>query len=171
MRDFISWLSVSDLSVAIGSAGWAVPLIQCFHIVAVGALTGALITFNLKIAGYFASEEPIQVVSKRYEGWIWGAIVVLAFTGGLLIVAEPARELLSFSFWAKMALLLIGLIIVATFQIRIRRGTGAWGTGTVAPAGARRLAMSSFAIWVAIMVLGRFIAWDTAIWGSWSFAA
>ncbi|NDV02822.1 DUF6644 family protein [Pseudoroseicyclus tamaricis] len=171
MRDFITWLSLSDLSIAIGSAGWAVPLIQCFHIVAVGALTGALLVFNLKIAGLFASEEPLQVVSKRYEGWIWGAIILLALTGGLLIIAEPARELLAFSFWAKMTLLLIGMIIVASFQLRIRRGAGAWGEGTTAPAGARRLAVGSFVIWVCIMVLGRFIAWDTTIWGSWSFAA
>ncbi|WP_373355510.1 DUF6644 family protein [Pseudoroseicyclus sp. CXY001] len=171
MRDFIAWLSVSDLSIAIGSAGWAVPLIQCFHIVAVGALTGALLVFNLKIAGVFASEEPLRVVSKRYEGWIWGAIATLALTGALLIIAEPARELLAFSFWAKMVLLLIGIIVVAGFQIRIRRGSGAWGDATHAPAGARRLAVSSFVIWVCIMVLGRFIAWDTAIWGTWSFAA
>jgi len=93
----------------------------------------------------------------------------LLITGALMVVGEPARELLSFSFWLKMALVATGSLIAAAFQIAVRRNEGRWEESLVKGRITKSLAILTLLIWAGIIVLGRLIAYDH-IWGSWSRA-
>ena len=166
MREFANWLASTDLSQIIVTNLWMIPAIQSVHIVAIGVLVGSLFMLDMRILGVLSGDQPISAVNRRFGPWIWGAIAVLLVSGLLLIVGEPARELLSFSFWAKMVMLLIGIAIVIAFQIHLRANQAQWEASFVAAPTTKALAIISIFIWVAIIFLGRFIAWDAQIWGS-----
>ena len=86
----------------------------------------------------------------------------------MLFRSEPARELLAFSFWLKMALVGIGTVVALWFNASLRRNGPRWET-TANRAGVRSLAIVTFLVWLCVVFLGRLIAYDH-IWGSWSMS-
>ncbi len=88
-------------------------------------------------------------------------------TGILMVIGEPVRELVTFSFWLKMSLVAVSTAIAAAFQISLRRHERRWEETLVNRRSVQGLAILSFLIWVCIIILGRLIAYDH-VWGSWS---
>ncbi len=158
MKPFAEWLSTTAPSVFIQEHNaWAIPLIQSVHIAGIAVVFGSVFLINVRILGLSAMDQSLQQVSRRYSPWINGALYILLITGLLMVVGEPVRELVSFSFWAKMLLVAVGTLIAVRFQRSVRTQESA----------AKGLAILTFAIWTCIIVLGRLIAYDH-VWGSWS---
>ena len=109
---------------------------------------------------YFAGV--LQQTQTRYGAWITGALWLLLASGGLLIVAEPVRELVTLSFWLKMALVVCLVVLVTVFGRYVRQAAAA--DQPVTPA-MRWFAALTLLLLVAIIVLGRLIAYDH-VWGS-----
>ena len=106
---------------------------------------------DLHVLGWAWRDQSLRETTARFGPWVSWALGLLLVTGVLMIVGEPARELLAISFWMKMA-----LVLVAVFaQARLRRRP------------AKPLAAATFLVVVGVIVLGRLIAYDY-VWGSWS---
>lgn len=166
MDGFANWLQGTSLSTAIQSTLWMVPAIQCVHIIAIGVLVGAFFMVDMRVLGVVGRDQSVAQVSRRYAPWFWCALLVLLTTGVLLIIGEPRRELLSFSFWAKMALLAIGIVVALVFQQHLRSDPARWEGDAAAPPLTKVLALLSILVWIGIMFMGRFIAFDAQMWGT-----
>jgi hypothetical protein len=103
----------------------------------------------------------------RFGPWLSWALPVLLVTGVVMIVGEPARQLLAVSFWLKMGLVAIGTGVALAFQRSLRRHESHWDTAFVTRHRIKALAIVTLLIWVCAVVLGRLIAYDH-VWGSWS---
>jgi hypothetical protein len=88
-------------------------------------------------------------------------------TGVLLVIGEPVRELVTFSFWLKMFLVALSTVFVVAFQKSLRKNEQRWEETLVKRRSIQGLAILTFLIWVGIIILGRLIAYDH-IWGPWS---
>jgi hypothetical protein len=89
-------------------------------------------------------------------------------TGLLMVVAEPVRELVTFSFWAKMLLVAVGVVVLGVFQGALRRRERLREEERIARYPfVRTLTLLTFLLWAAVIVLGRLIAYDH-VWGAWS---
>jgi hypothetical protein len=95
------------------------------------------------------------------------ALFVLLATGLLMVIAEPVRELVTFSFWMKMFLVAAGTLIAALFLRALRNNEEHWEKTLVNQRAIKAMAIFTFLIWVAVIILGRLIAYDH-IWGAWS---
>jgi len=84
-----------------------------------------------------------------------------------MVVGEPVRELVTVSFWIKMFLVAVGTLVATVFQISLRKYEQDWEGTFSRRASIKCLALVTFLIWVAIIILGRLIAYDH-VWGSWS---
>jgi hypothetical protein len=84
-------------------------------------------------------------------------------TGIVLIIGEPVREASALSFWLKMGLILVGVLGL----LALRRAASGF-TGKAMPGSTRLAAVVLLVAWVAIIYLGRSIAYDAEVWGSWS---
>ena len=84
-----------------------------------------------------------------------------------MVVGEPVRELVTFSFWLKMFLVAVSAVIATGFQVSLRKNEQAWEERRVKRKSIQWLAVLTLMIWASIIVLGRLIAYDH-IWGSWS---
>jgi preprotein translocase subunit SecG len=90
-------------------------------------------------------------------------------TGITLVLGEPIRELMSLSFWLKMGLLAIGI----TSAVAFKRSLGPAVLGGSEPAfssAAKSAAMATVVLWLAIIFLGRAIAYDVEVWGALSLS-
>ena len=167
MNRFAEWLSQTSLSLAIQTHEWVIPTIQSIHIVAIGVVLASVFMIDLRILGWAERDQTLIETTARFGPWLSGALGVLLVTGGLMVIGEPARELLAFSFWLKMCLVAIGTAIAAAFQITLRRNEHHWEKSLVNRWSVKSLAILTLLIWVSIVILGRLIAYDH-VWGSWS---
>jgi len=169
MIPFTQWLSQTSLSLAIQTHDWVIPTIQSIHIVGIGVVVGSVFMIDLRVLGWAGRDQTLVETVARFGPWLSGALCVLLVTGALMVVGEPARELLAFSFWFKMCLVAIGTLIAAVFQIALRRNGNQWEESIVKRRSTKSLAILTLLIWVSIIILGRLIAYDH-VWGSWSMA-
>lgn len=196
MQRFAEWLQTTGVSLTIQSVDWIIPLLQSIHILMIGVVFVSSLMITLRVLGRVRADEPFPAVWRRFAPWMWSGLVVMAVTGLILVLGEPVREFTALSFWLKMTLIAIGVVTSALFgralgrqaaatAARSARGRGsldgapgapgtpgAPGAGAGAEAGAefsaasKAVAIATVAIWLAIIFLGRAIAYDVEVWGS-----
>jgi len=171
VRQFALWLSTTPPSVFIQEHNsWAIPAIQSIHIVGIALVMGSVLLINLRILGWAWADETLRQTTSRFGPWLTGSLWLLLATGILMVIGEPVRELVTFSFWLKMALVAVGAMVAAIFQRTLQRHERRWEDTLVHRRSIKALAILTFLIWACIIVLGRLIAYDH-VWGSWSPSA
>jgi hypothetical protein len=155
--------------VTIQSVDWIIPLLQSIHILMIGVVLVSSLMITLRVLGRVRADEPFDAVWNRFAPWMWTALVVMALTGLTLIVAEPIREFTALSFWLKMGLIAISVTTIALFGRSLR--PAAAGSRGEFSAGEKAIAIATIIMWVAIIFLGRAIAYDVEVWGSLSLHA
>ena len=165
MLNFAEWIANTPLSLWLQAQEWSVPLFQSTHLIAMGVVLASIFMINLRIQRRAAHDQTLTTTTRRYAPWLWGALVVLAISGCMLIVIEPVRELISFSFWVKMALLALGIVVVSAFQANLRRNERDWEEHRMYLRSTRTFAWATFAVWCAVLLMGRLIAFDAQFWG------
>ena len=168
MKQFAEWLSTTFLSVFIQNHNsWIIPTIQSIHIVGIGVVLGSVLMIDLRILGWAGMDQTLRQTMSRFAPWLTAALCLLLATGILMVVGEPVRELLTFSFWLKMFLVAVSTLTAAIFQITLRTHEQQWEETLVKRRSIQWLAILTFLIWVCVIILGRLIAYDH-VWGSWS---
>lgn len=157
----------TSLSTALKSVSWIVPLVQSVHILMVGVVFVSILMISLRLLGRVRADEPLPRVWSRFAPFFWTGLALMIVTGALLVIAEPVREFMTLSFRLKMIALAICIVSAAVFGHRMR-GASLSVPQTAVPAGLRAVAVATLALWVAIIFLGRAIAYDDSVWGNWS---
>ena len=171
MKHFALWLSTTLPSVYLQEHNaWAIPTIQSIHIVGIAMVMGSVLMIDLRILGWSGTDQTMRQTTDRFGPWLTGSLWLLLVTGILMVVGEPVRELVTFSFWFKMALVVVGAVVAVMFQRALRRHEQQWGDALVERTSIRTLAIVTFLVWAFIIVLGRLIAYDH-VWGAWSPSA
>jgi uncharacterized membrane protein SirB2 len=168
MLSFAEWLSTTGFSVFIQeNYSWLIPLIQSVHIVGIAIVFGSMFLINMRVLGLTGMDQTLEQTTNRYGPWLTRSLWVLLMTGILLIIGEPVRELVTVSFWLKMFLVVVGTAIALAFRSSLRKHTAQWEADRTKQGGVKAMAILTLLIWIAIIFLGRLIAYDH-IWGSWS---
>jgi len=163
MFELARQLGSTGLSQAIQSTLWLTPLLQAIHILMIGVVFITVLVVVLRIHGKVRTDEPFDATWSQLAPWMWRALAVMAATGLVLIIGEPVREASSLSFWLKM-----GLILVGVFALLGLRRAASRASGDAAPGAVRFASLVVLVVWIAIIYLGRAIAYDAEVWGSWS---
>jgi hypothetical protein len=140
-RPMLTWIVAHPL---------AYPALEVFHIVGIGLLVGNLVLLELRVWG-LGGDLPVQPLARLALGL---AVLGFALAGasGLLMFAAQAGELLANrAFVLKMGLLMLAGTTAAWFH----------GRDSLARMDrtARLITLVSTAIWLAVIVCGRSIAY------------
>jgi hypothetical protein len=162
VQEFSQWLSETPVSLAIQNAGWVIPAAQSVHILAISVVLATMAMLDLRMLGLAGRHHPVSSMAARFIPAVWIALCVLAATGLVLIVGEPARELLNPAFRWKMALVAGAIAVTWLVQSTLRSDGGFWDMSPGRKAAARVLAITSLSLWITIAVLGRWIAYVEA---------
>ena len=158
MQSVSEWLATLSVSTAFQNEAWVVPAVQSVHILAIAIVMSSIAMLDLRLAGFIGREQSMRDLTARFYPWIWGALVVLLLTGLIMIMAEPARELLNWIFWTKMALILGAILFTAPVRTMLEDCR----YRDMAPAKrakVRTYAILSLILWVAVVTCGRWIAY------------
>jgi hypothetical protein len=156
---FSDWLSLTPISMLFQTVEWIIPAVQSIHILAIAIVMSSVIMVDLRLMGLMGHSQSISGLTRRFIPWVWCSLVVLLLTGVILITAEPRRDLLNGVFQAKMALVIVAIVVTAVFQETVRRNMEFWDLSPRRRAGAWATAVVSLLVWSAIVGCGRWIAY------------
>lgn len=158
MQAISDWLSSTDASQFIANTAWVVPVVQSIHILAIAIVMASIGMLDLRLVGFIGREHSLHGLARRFFPWIWGALVVLFLTGIVMILSEPARELLNWIFWTKMGLLVFAVAVT----LPVRKLLEDHRFRDLAPDKRKLVRLCgglSLIAWVAIVTCGRWIAY------------
>jgi putative copper export protein len=162
LSELSKWLAATLLSHTIQTTSWFIPTIQIIHILGVAVLFSSAVLVDLRIWRLLECDIPLAQVARRFLPPIWPVLLILLITGSLLIVGEPRRSLLNSTFYLKMALLAVAIMLTAGLQRSISSSPNSWDKDRGRRLAARFAATASIALWCGILFAGRWIAYTQA---------
>ncbi len=162
LGEFSKWLAATPLSHAIRITGWVIPALQTIHILCVAILFSSAVLVDLRIWRLLERDVPLPEVSQRFLPTIWPVLLILLITGSLLIVGEPRRSLVNSTFYLKMALLAVAILLTAGLQRSISSSPNSWDRDPTRRMAGRFAATVSLLVWCGIVFAGRWIAYTRA---------
>jgi hypothetical protein len=162
LSEFSKWLAATEVSHVIQTTTWIIPTLQTIHILSVAAVFSAAILVDLRIWRLIERDEPLPEMARRFLPTIWPVLVILLVTGSLLIIGEPRRSLLNSTFYLKMALLVVAILLTIGLQRSISSSPNSWDRDRWRRIVGRFAATVSILVWCGILFAGRWIAYTQA---------
>jgi hypothetical protein len=154
MNAFLDAVGATPLSQLLQNVRWLIPLIQSTHILALSLVFVSAVVVDLRLLGVAGRNQTLPSLTARFLPWVGWGVLVLLVTGLLLMIAEPRRALLNPFFQLKMA----ALVVVGLMTWAIARAPVHWAIPARAGL-AKTVAVGSLLLWLAIIALGRWIAY------------
>jgi hypothetical protein len=162
LSEFSRWLAATQVSHTIQTTEWIIPTLQTIHILSVAAVFSSAILVDLRIWRLLERDVPLPEVARRFLPTIWPVLFILLITGSLLIIGEPRRSLLNATFYLKMSLLALAILLTAGLQRSISSSPDFWDRGRWRRLAGRFAATVSILVWCGILFAGRWIAYTQA---------
>ena len=162
LSEFCKWLAATPLSHVIQTTKWIIPAVQTVHILSVAMVFSFAILVDLRIWRLLERDVPMPEVARRFLPTVWPVLLILLTTGSLLIIGEPRRSLLNSTFYLKMALLAVAIVLTAGLQRSISSSPNSWDRNRARRMAGRFAASVSILVWCGILFAGRWIAYTQA---------
>ena len=162
LTEFSKWLAATPLSHIIQTTKWVIPALQTVHILSVAVMFSSAVLVDLRIWRLLNRDVPLPAVARRFLPTIWPVLLVLLMTGGLLIIGEPRRSLLNSTFYLKMALLAVAVVLTAWLQWSLSSSPNLWDKDRSRRMAGQFAATVSILVWCGILFAGRWIAYTQA---------
>lgn len=159
LKALSSWLAATALSHSIQTAGWVIPTLQTIHILCVAVLFSSAVLVDLRFWRLLQRDVPLPDVGRRFLPTIWPVLLILLITGSLLIIGEPRRSLLNATFYLKMTLLVLAIVLTALLQWSLAAAPDFWEKGRARRIAGQLAAALSILVWCGILFAGRWIAY------------
>ena len=122
-------------------------------------LLACMAMLDLRMMNLAGQHHPVSSMAARFIPALWWSLLVLALTGTVLIFGEPERELLNAAFRTKIVLIAFAALITLFVQQALKRDPNFWSAPISRQNTARLIGLVSLTLWLAIAVLGRWIAY------------
>ena len=162
LSEFSKWLAATSLSHVIQTTKWVIPTLQTVHILSVAVVFSSAILVDLRLWRLLNRDVPLPEVARRFLPMIWPVLLVLLITGSLLIIGEPKRSLLNSTFYLKMALLAVAIVLTAWLQWSLLSSPNFWDKNRGRRMAGQFAATLSILVWCGILFAGRWIAYTQA---------
>ncbi len=151
-------IAATGLATALRESTWLYPTVETIHIVGFALLVGSIAVVDLRLLGAGRTIGVRPLLRLALPVTLWSALLVVP-TGVLLFVAHAGDLVGNGAFVVKMILLFAVATNAAMFHAGPARAESDAAAGTVPRASTRVFASISLALWVAVLVAGRLIAY------------
>jgi hypothetical protein len=138
------------------------PLIESVHVLGLTMVFGTILIVDLRLLGLASTRRPFTAVASDVLKWTWLAFAVTATSGMLMFITNAAAYYHNAFFRAKMALLVLSGLNMLAFELTARRSVAMWDRKVAAPAAARVVAALSLAMWIGVIILGRWVGFTSS---------
>jgi hypothetical protein len=157
--EFCHWLAGTQASIALHESIWVYPIVESIHVLTLCVFLGLTVMLDLRLLGAIMRATPASLLVKRLMPWMIAGFVVMVATGSLLFYADPIRTYFNIFFRLKVLFLLTAGLNAAGFHVMASRTLPQWDLDPTPPIRARLAGGLSLALWAAIVVCGRMIAY------------
>ncbi len=156
LNELVAWLETLRLHGTMQNVDWMVPAFQTVHILAIAIVFSSSLVLALRAVHVSGIDWSPARWGQRLNAWIWTGLVVLLLSGSVLIIGEPGRSLLNWTFQLKMILVVVAVAVALTLTHRLRHLDPPERTTIVE----RLLAVVLVLLWMAVISCGRWIAYS-----------
>jgi len=156
--EFSLWVTDWPFAIWLQSNFLAIPGFQTLHILAIAVLFSSVLMLNMRIWGITGRDQSLAAVYRRFVPWSWWAALALVVTGVILLISEPVRNMVNAVFWLKMIALACAIAASLVFQRAVRARLDGWDAGG-GHGGIKAGAWLVTLLWCAVITGGRFIAY------------
>lgn len=153
------WLNDLPISTTIRESPTIFPVIETIHVVSITLGVGTIAIVDLRLLGVVLPRERITDVVSQVEPLAWWGFALMFGSGLLLFLSEAERCYRNPAFRLKLILLVLAGINPLIFHTAVYRRADNWDSDVPAPWQGRVVAVVSLALWAAIIVSGRAIAY------------
>jgi hypothetical protein len=152
----LSSLGNSEFSALVRTELWGWPLALTIHVFGTALVIGFVFIISLRLLGLF---ETIPYTSiNRLFPVIWIALAIQFLSGFTLWMAKPAQYVADGAFMLKLALVIIGIVLLVYFYGTIKREATAWQAAGAASPHGRRFVAATLLIWCVVLIASRLTA-------------
>ncbi len=140
---------------AIRESHYLYPVLLSTHLATLGLFGGLILATNLRLLGLALGEIPIATLLDRLRRWKYLGLAVMVTTGGLIAGSKASEYLANPYFQAKMVMLTLVGIHGVMLRAAVYRNPSLYEAGRLT----RTAGTLSLALWIAVLSLGRWIAY------------
>lgn len=135
---------------------WVWPMVEDFHFIGLILLLGTVGILDLRILGFF-KQLPIAPL-QRFLPWGIAGLVINVITGFFFFIGMPYFYVFNWIFQLKiLVIMLAGGNLLFFHCTGVFRTWADLGPGQDAPGSAKLVAVSSLLLWLAVIIIGRYI--------------
>jgi len=153
------WIAGTAIGTSIRESDNLFSVIETVHVLGITTTAGIIAIVDMRIIGLAFTRYPARDIVSPLVKATWIGFVVMASTGVLLFWSEADKLYFNAAFRLKLLLLLLAGLNQWVFQRTYADALADWGTLVIPPPRARLAASLSLGLWMAIIVLGRAIAY------------
>jgi uncharacterized membrane protein SirB2 len=151
-----TWCENTSLGEAIRASHWLFPVIECFHLLGLAVIGGAVLVVNLRLLGFGFERQPVAQLWRDTRPWLMGSLTVMLTSGALLFTSEATKLYYHDAFWMKMSSLLLSIL----FTFLVVRKVALADPRRVTPFWSRAVALISILFWSGVGIGGRWIGFS-----------
>jgi hypothetical protein len=150
-------LEETPLALAIKEGDNSFPWIESIHVLAIVLVVGTIAIVDLRLIGYASHRRGARQLIVELLPYTWAAFLLAVVTGSLLFISNAVKYSENTIFLVKMGLLVAAGVNMAIFHMGAYRKIADWDDALPPPASARFAGASSLALWIAVVICGRWI--------------
>lgn len=158
----LKWLEALPLATRIREGLYLFPMLESIHVVGFALVFGTIAAIDLRLLGLASAGRPFRRMAADILKWTWAAFAVTALTGSLMFITNAGVYYHNFYFRTKMVLLALAGLNILVFELTAGRSVDRWDQARAAPPAGRAVGALSLAIWIGVIVTGRFIGFTTS---------
>lgn len=157
--EFCKMLEASDIGTGIRESSVWFPLIEGLHVLGLSISVGLILISDLRLAGVLLRKRTAREVWSNFLPWLVPGFILMTITGVFLFWSHAYAAYQSIAFRTKLVLLFLAAVNAAVYHLTVYRRMNEWDTAPVPPAGARFAGWASVVLWIAIITMGRIMAY------------
>jgi hypothetical protein len=159
--ELCQWIESTPVGTGIREGAWSFPLIEATHTLGIILMVGTILVLDLRLIGFALRKEHVSDIAQQVLPWTWTGFALMFISGSLLVWAETVKCYKSTFFRIKLVLLLLAALNALIFHFTIYRDVSAWDQSETPPPRAKLAGVLSITFWIAVIVAGRAVGYET----------
>jgi hypothetical protein len=156
--ELLEWLEKSSWAVGIRQSLYLYPVLEIIHILGIVMLVGAAFLFDLRLLG-FSKNLPVTGLAKHLLPWSQRGLILIIPSGLLLFITNAQTLGQDFTFWLKIALIVVGGLNAWIFHRFIYNIPSVACEENELRGSSKLSALISISVWIAVVACGRLLAY------------
>ncbi len=152
-------LNETAFSTSLRESEWTFSWIETAHVLALAVMAGTIAVVDLRLLGVSFQKQPVSRLVNQVTPVTWFGFALMVVTGGLLFAAQPESNAGNPAVQIKLVLLALAGLNLVSFHRVVFRDIAVWDNLVKPPLKVQLSGAASLALWSAIIVLGRLIAY------------